>query len=426
MARDFPARSFLVVLATFAVAASGCDDNNNDEIVIVDRGEVIASFRTISDYRDNPTVDFLFRSMPRHPGTSPPDVGGTYEATGTIISNSVPGNVVGDEFLPFAFCLGSPAGSSIVFRALDPSVVEHGSSFIEGSGDAFTIYASFRSRQLVDSGDFCDVHQVVVISGQREADGSLSDLFVGQGIVGLVGDCLDLLVGDIQVAEGTADRTGEPCAADPGGNENAVELLVENALENPIVVFVEYQDFLGPQPFIVFPASEEPARSQFVDPGFDLSFESLQPTLFNEVDDQVLLGELVSGVFDTDTTPAGGSVSFLIENVIGDEEYYAPRPVNTLAGSIYTVVNSGIDYGVFTFPTETGLGCVCPIPPDPDIAVDLGYYSYDVPGFITPDEANVRFFDFDTDAEVVPPLEGPFTLEPQSGVLPIEVGDLLP
>ncbi|HLU47099.1 MAG TPA: hypothetical protein VK116_03410, partial [Planctomycetota bacterium] len=296
---------------------------------------------------------------------------------------------------------------------------------IEGSGDAFTIYATFRSRQVVDSGDFCDIHQVVVISGMREADGSLSDLFVGQGVVGLVGDCLDLIVGDIQVAEGSAESTGPACADEPGGAEDAVELLVENALLNPIVVFVEYDGFLGPQPFIVFPAIEEPARSQFVEPGFVLSFESLQPTLFNEVDDQVILGEIVAGTFDEDTTPAGGSVSFLIENIVGDEEYYAPRPVNATGSDLYAVVNSGVDYGVFTHPTGTGLGCVCPFPSDPGFEVDLGYYSYDVPGFITPQEANVRFFDFQTDVEAVPAFQGPFALEPQSGAVVLEIGALI-
>ncbi|HLU49243.1 MAG TPA: hypothetical protein VK116_14200, partial [Planctomycetota bacterium] len=85
------ARSLFVapLVLTLLVSLLGCDDDD-DEIVILDQGRVIASFRTIADFLDDPTVNFLFRSMPRHPGSTPPDIASSYEATGIIIANSVP------------------------------------------------------------------------------------------------------------------------------------------------------------------------------------------------------------------------------------------------------------------------------------------------------------------------------------------------
>jgi hypothetical protein len=426
------ARSLAVVgpslSATVLVASllSSCNDDD-DDLIIIERGKVIAAFSSIADYLDDATVQFIFRSMPRHTGNTPPDVSGTYEANGTIIANSVPGSVVGGEFTNFDFCAGSPVGASLIARVLDASIAEVGASFIEGSGDSFTIFASFRSQQDVTGGDICEIHQILLISGTREVDGSLSELFIGQGVVGLVGDCFDLFVGDFQIAETTALRTGNGCANLPdGGDPNSVELSIENLLLDPIVVFITHPTAAEPPPFIVFPLVEEDPRPVFVPPGFTLAFETLQPSKADTTGLQILIGELITGDFAVDDTGAGGRITYVIENEIGADVFYAPRPVNTFAEPIYAIINSGIDYGVDTVTTGTGLGCKCPLEPGADVEHGIGYYSHSVAGFITPAQANARFFSIANDAEVVPSFDGPFNLEVGSGAVVLEVGPLFP
>ncbi|MBN1444129.1 MAG: hypothetical protein JXA90_15570, partial [Planctomycetes bacterium] len=371
--------------------------DDDKKVILIESGRSAADFQSIADYLADPTVQVILDYVPRHNGPQAPDVRGTFEATGQVVATSIPGGRVGDAFRTF-FCTGQRSGSRLEVKILDPTVEDAGAaSFIEGSGDSFTIYTAFRSVQLLDTGEYCEIHEVDVISGRLEADGSLSDLFIGQGVVGLLGDCGNLLAGDIQVGQTTAELIGGPCEETPGScDPTSVELTVENALLSPILVLLDSPSIAGPQPFLVDPG--ELSQPMYVPQGFSLVFESLQPACFDIDAFEVLQGEIVAGFFAADTTGPGGSVTYLIENQVGDEIYYAPLPLNQTADSLYTLVNEGVEYQV---PPVGALGILSLCSLDPNIdPYFIGYYSYSVPGFIEPAQTNVTFFRLGDDAEV--------------------------
>ena len=46
------------------------------------------------------------------------------------------------------------------------------------------MYTAFKSVRTIEGGSTCEIHVVNVYSARLEADGSLSELFIGQGNVG--------------------------------------------------------------------------------------------------------------------------------------------------------------------------------------------------------------------------------------------------
>lgn len=407
----------ILVLAG-ALLSAGCDSDKTQVTLIQEAGVSSADFQSIADYLANPTVQEILESVPRYEGGAAPDVSGRYDAVGQVAGTTIPSVRPGDSFRTL-FCVGGSIGGSVIVEILDPTVEDSGAaSFIEGSGDHFTIFTAFRSVQPLDDGTHCEIHEVDVISGRRNPDGSLSELWIGQGVVGLIGDCGDLLAGDVQIGETSGFRIGDACGATSPGTVSGdeVELVIENQLINPILVFVDYPTVLGPQPFLVF--GGEVSQPTGVTPGFSLSFESLQPASFDIVGTEVLLGEIVSGFFSVDGTPAGESVTYVVENQVGDEIYWAPLPVNQTGEAVYAVVNPGIDYGALPPPPDlsTGLGCLCPIDPSTD-PYNIGYYSYSIPGFIAPEQTGARFFAISDDVELVSPFVGPFSLGEGDGII---------
>lgn len=416
--RECPRRLWILLLPLLAVlAGASChDDDDTDEVIIVGSGVVVADFQSIADYVNNPVVQDLFRFMPRHAGATPPDVTGRYDASGTIIAGVGPVNRVG-ELAIAEFCFGTPAGALIDVTVIDPSVQDGGAgSFIEGSGDQLTVYTAFKSVRTLDTGSTCEVHVVNVYSATIEADGSLSDLFIGQGNVGVIGTCGDALVGDFQVTEGTAVNTGQPCPDDsaPGGgpgNPASVLVEVENVLVTDILVFIDG----APTPTIqIAPMSVGTFEAS---PGFELDFETLQPIAGQDQDgNDLLMGEIFGGLFPPDPSPAGGSALYTIESQVGVDTYFAPLPLNQTNLEIFSVVNIGVDVPGYPEPVGSGLDCLCAMPPDPDPYV-IGYYSYDLPAFqdlpeiISPDEANVSLFNVADESQLIARFQGPFVLE---------------
>ncbi|MEM7234044.1 MAG: hypothetical protein AAF517_17845, partial [Planctomycetota bacterium] len=217
---------------------SGCN-NDDDEVTILVTGTAVSDFVSIADYLNDPTVQLILGVIDRHEGTTPPDVTGTYSLSDVedIASN------LAQDFESLLFCLGTPSGSAIDANILDSTIVDAGGSlsFVEGSGDSFTAYLAFRSNSLAPDGASCEIHQVAVISGTREADGSLSDVFVGFAVVGIVGDCRELFPGAFQIWGGTGARVGENgCSG--SGSQDLVELQIENFLLNPVTVSLQYDD----------------------------------------------------------------------------------------------------------------------------------------------------------------------------------------
>ncbi len=400
------------------LAGAGCydDDDDEDEVIFIGSGIVVADFQSIADYVDNPVVQDIFRFMPRHSGTTPPDVTGRYDASGEIIANLGPVNRVG-EAATAEFCLGTPAGSLIDVTVIDPSVQDGGAaSFIDGSGDEFTVYTAFKSVRTLDTGSTCEIHVVNIYSARLEADGSLSELFIGQGNVGVIGTCGDALVGDFQVTDGTADRSAQPCPDDsaPGegpGDPGRVLVEVENVLVTDILVFIDGASTpaieIGPMSVGSFEAA----------PGFELDFETLQPIAGQDEDGaDLLMGEIFGGLFPPDPAPAGGSTLYTIESQVGVDVYFAPLPLNQTSLEIFSVVNAGVDVPGYPEPVGSGLDCLCAMPPDPDPYV-VGYYSYDLPAFmnlpkiIAPEETSVQFFNVANESQLVARFDGPFALE---------------
>lgn len=199
-----PSRAHFLLLSLSALLFTSCGHGGHHHTILVSGNQLASAFQTLSDYLDDPTVQRILRHMPRFAGSAPPDVTGTYEASGVITRTSIPGTRRGDP-VTASFSFSAPSGSELDVVVIDPSVVDAGAaSFIEGSGDFFTVYTAFKSVQSLDDGSTCEIHEINVYSGQRNPDGSLSNLFIGQGIVGLIGSCSILLVGDFQVSSNTA------------------------------------------------------------------------------------------------------------------------------------------------------------------------------------------------------------------------------
>lgn len=412
---------FLPLMAVASLLVAGCYDDDDDHHhggggPVTGPGIVVADFQSIADYVNNPVVQDLFRFMPRHSGTTPPDVTGRYDASGTIIANVGPVDRVGEIALA-EFCLGTPAGSLIDVTVIDPSVQDGGaSSFIEGSGNLFTVYTAFKSVRTLESGTNCEIHVVNVYSARLEADGSLSELFIGQGNVGVIGTCGDALVGDFQVTEGTANNSGQPCpnASAPGegpGDPGSVLVEVENVLVTDILVFIDGAS----TPTIEIPPMS--VGSFETAPGFQLDFETLQPIAGQDADgNDLLMGEIFGGLFPPDPSPPDGSILYTIESQVGVDVYFAPLPLNESSVEIFSVVNIGVDVPGYPEPVGSGLDCLCAMPPDPEPYV-VGYYSYDLPEFqdlpkvIAPDEANVHMFNVADESQLIARFQGPFAIE---------------
>ena len=96
----------------------------------------------------------LLENMPRNTGNSPPEIAGTYDAFGGVVNSTIPGSVSGDSMASY-FCFGLGAKGELEVRVIDPTVDEtRARSFIEGSGDQFTVYTAFRSvQQHPDGGE---------------------------------------------------------------------------------------------------------------------------------------------------------------------------------------------------------------------------------------------------------------------------------
>lgn len=397
-----------------ALAASGCSDDD-DTVVVIPPSMVASDFQSIADYLDSQVVRTLFKYMPRYQGGIPPSVAGLYAADGLVTKSSfVPGGtpVFAD------FCFGTPAGASLVVEVKDPSVVDAGaSSFIEGTGDRFTVYTAFKSVQLDDRGNTCEIHEVNVFSGRRNVDGSFSDLYIGQGLVGILGPCNQFLFpGDYQVSRNTALRVGDSCAGDPGGGPSPGNVLVgvENNLVVKLLVYINNEAL--PR-LTVAPLSIDAFEAP---PGFQLDFETVLPSAgLDEFGQPIPMGEIASGLFPVDLTPANGDVLYSIVNQIGTDIYFAPLPLNYTSFDIYSVVNLGLNIPGYPLPVGSGLDCFCSMAPNIDPYV-IGYYSYLGPGVI-PAQASVRFYRVIEEGVAIKTFGGPFDLDAGSGTITLLV-----
>ena len=395
----------LTTVALLALAPIACSRGSKRVVAtsaVVITGRSAADFIALATYLNDPTVADLLTLVPRRAGSTPPNVSGTYAETGTVSASSVPGVSAGDATAT-DFCLGAPAGSAIEATVLDATIVDGGAlSFIEGSGNDFTVYTAFKSVQTGPSGGVCEIHQVLVVSGRREANGSLSSLSLGFAIVGIVGDCGALLPGQIQASSGSAARTGASCV---GGSTpvdpTAVLVFVDNFLLSDADLFVDGA-FIGTVPLLSSVELE-------VDPGFTLSFESVPPQ--NALGEE--LGEILAGAFPQDTQPVGRASAYSLGNQVGDDIYFAPLIWNQTTTTLTASVNVG---------TVVESGCNCQLASSSLAQYTLGYHFYDAPGLITASQANVRL---DDETPATNPAEfffqGPFTLGLDSGALSLFV-----
>jgi hypothetical protein len=416
--KNVTARAAILAAAPLLIVSCYDYDDDDDGDFNSPPSTVASDFQSLSDYLSHPVVQHLLSGMPRHPGTAPPNVGGSYEAAG-FVTTPFPGGVRGDPFFS-RFCFGVPAGEAIEVINGDPGVVDGGAgSAIEGAGNAFTVYTAFKSILITEIGTTCEMHMVAVYSGFQNPNGSLSDLRIGSAIVGFVGDCFPFLVGDIQIADTDALRVGPPCnqpgGGGPGPNNPAnVLVTVENNLVTELLVF------LGASVTPVLQVPPLATGSFETGPGFVLAFESLQPSAGQDNQgNELLMGEIVLGEFAPDVTPGGGSITYIIENVVGSEVFFAPLPVNQSAVDIFSVTNQGVNIPGYPPPPGSGLDCLCIMPPSVDNYM-IGYYSYSVPGVISPSQANVRFFDLGTGTELSA-FPGPFNLSEFSGTVTLLV-----
>jgi hypothetical protein len=382
-----------------------------------DTGVVASDFQSLADYFDNPTVERILDHMPRHGGSTPPDVSGGYVASGTITVADMPGAEPGGPVVS-RFCFGLPASSRIQVEVQDPSVVDVGAaSFIEGSGDTFTVYTAFKSVQTLEGGTTCEFHEVNIFSGRRNVDGSLSDLHIGQGIVGVLGTCSSFLPGDFSVSSNIADRVTDSCGTSGGGPVNPENVLVtvENNLVSDVLVFTSGTA----APVLQVAALSSDAFE--TSPGFVLLFESLQPIAGQDGEgNDLLMGEIVAGQFLQDVTTAGGTITYSLENQVGTDVYFAPLPVNQTSDDIFSVVNIGVDVPGYPTPAGSGLDCLCSMAPSVDSYI-IGYYSHSAPGIILPAQANAHFFSVADPSEEVAAFAGPFTLDLLSGTVTLVV-----
>jgi hypothetical protein len=246
----------------------------------------------------------------------------------------------------------------------------------------------------------------------------VSDLYVGQAIIGLVGDCASFVVGDLRVSRGTANRTASSCEFDLNPvDPAAVAVEVENHLINPIEVSFSLDDFTT-----LTPAPAEASTSIEVDAGFELYFESVPPELVAGEP----MGEVVFKLFAPDSTPAGATVVYSVTNNIDGNHFFAPIITNETTTPLLPSVNLGLD-------GPEGLFC-----PDcfvaPGTSAGIGYYAYDIlfedanTGELatwTRDEVNVALFERAEDIPELPVLlvddfESPdLDLEADSGAVEI-------
>jgi hypothetical protein len=418
--RRLHSSTLLVALLTLG---SCCDDDchddcdHHDDVPPPDTGVVASDFQSLAHYFDSPVVQRVLENMPRYGGSTPPDVSGVYLASGTVTVAAMPGAIQGDPVVS-RFCFGTPAGSLIEVTVQDPSVVDAGAaSFIEGTGDSFTVYTAFKSVQTLESGTTCEFHEVNIFSGRRNVDGSLSDLYIGQGIVGLIGTCSSFLPGDFTVSHNIADRVADSCGTPGGGPGNPENVLVtvENQLISDVLVFTSGTAAPVVQ---VAPLSSEAFETS---PGFVLLFETLQPIAGQDGEgNDLLMGEIVAGQFPQDVTVAGGTVTYSLENQVGSDIFFAPLPVNRVPNDIFSVVNIGVDVPGYPTPAGSGLDCLCSMAPSVDSYV-IGYYSYSAPGIIVPTQANAHFFLVADPSQEVAAFTGPFTLDLLSGTVTLVV-----
>ena len=412
----------LVTSLSLLLVGEGCHSRSSHRVVVENAASTFAGdFQALADYLNDPAVKSLLDRMPSHPGDTPPDVTGSYEADG-IVTFATDDTLVGLDSIA-DFCFGPAINSELNVEVLDPSIESAGArSFIEGSGDFFTVYTAFRSIQTLETNESCEIHEVNVISGQLLPDGSIGDLVVGLAIVGLVGRCDDLFVDDLQISDMTGRRVGEGCAGDtPPVDEpqDSANVIVE--VENNLVVDVLI--FLGSETTPVAQIGAEQTGSFETAPGFALEFESLQPLGGTDAEGaDILMGEIITGAFSQDGATAGSTSVYAIENQVGSDIFFAPMPVNRTDLDLFSVVNVGFDSsnipGYLDAP-GSGLDCFCVLPPSPDPFV-VGYYSYSAPGLIDPVDANVRFFNVDDETEVAD-FQGPFNLEEFSGAITMRV-----
>ncbi len=386
--------------------AVSCSDDNSRTVtdVVVVNGANAADFRSLSSYLNDPAVQALFLAMPRHSGAAPPVVEGSFTATGSLVTaSSVPGVLPGD-LVDTQFCFGPPAGAALEVAVIDPTIQSAGAfSFIEGTGGLFTVYTAFKSVQTGPQGGTCEIHQIVVFSGRREADGSLTSLSIGFAIVGLVGDCGDLAIDQLQVSQsGSVPRSGASCVGDlTPNNPNQVLVVVDNFLVTDLDLFVG-GIFAGTVPLLSSLAFETA-------PGFTLSFESVPP--LNDGGDP--MGEILAGLFPADTQPAGRFSSYAVGNQVGDDIFFAPLIANLTAGPVTARVNVG---------TSVALSCDCALDPSPLAQHSLGYHFYDAPGVIAASQTNVLIDDeIPASGAAEFSFFGPFTLGLDSGALSLIV-----
>ena len=429
--RTFPGKAVISLLLVLAVGCSsgGDDDDIEDVNDLFDLGSrsggvVNADFQSIDDYLDHPTVQLLLENMPRNTGNSPPEIAGTYDAFGDLIDSTIPGSDTGDSTASY-FCFGLSSEGALEVNIIDPTIDEpEAGSFIEGSGDQFTVYTAFRSVQLHPDGNHCEITKVNIFSGTRQPDGSLSDLLVGCGIVGLVGNCDPLRIDQAQISSLTGNLIGDACSSAPQGpaDGDKGQLIIENFLLDQVNIYTD------PDPAALATANVDALGTvaMEIDPGFSLDFESARPSAGTDINgDDILMGEVVAGAFGQDTSAAGETVTYFIENLVGQDEFFAPRLLNSSSSEVFTIVNSGVptlDFFPYEEPLGEGLDCLCAMP----AALDpyfIGYYSYDSPGFITPAQANVRVLDTSDETEVTQPFFGPFSLAVGSGDVILEVTD---
>ena len=409
------------------VLAVGCGARDSSPLDLTERqgGVVSADFQTLDDYLDHPTVQLLFEEMDRHQTLDPlqvPQIDGTYAAYGGVVDSTIPDSLIGDSMSAY-FCFGLSSEGELEARVIDPAVDESWArSFIEGDGNDFTVYTAFSSVQQHPDGGHCEITKVNVFSATRENDGSLSDLHIGYAVVGLIGDCYPLLIGQARVSLLSGTPVGEACSSIPQGpaDDDKVQVVIENFLLDSVNIFA------GPGPFA--DASVDPLATAAIeiDPGFSLDFESARPSAGTDQNgDDILMGEVVAGAFEQDTAAAGETVTYIIENLVGIDEFFSPRLKNSSSNEVYVVVNSGVPTLNF-LPYEEPFGTGLEVPLDTPAnsgPLFIGYYSHDSPGFITPSEANVRVFDTSDDSEVTDPFLGPFSLAAGSGDVILEVTD---
>lgn len=425
-------RTFRVLLVALGAMWAGCDDDHHHhhdgfDIGQPEGGISAARFDSLNDYLSHPTVKLILDNMPRHRGSSPRDVSGTYDFAGEVIASNFPYEEPLGEFVSASFCLGRSTGGILDVVVSDPLAQDVGAvSFIEGEADVFTVYTAF---VLIDGG--CEFHLVNVYSGRLRSDRKLVELFIGQGVVALVGDCGSFLVGDVEVSLGEADQV--PRRPDPGlapVDPSKVLVKVQNSLLNPLEVFVNLD--IDPDPLVIeVPAKgpdlgDPPGEAAFeVEPGYTLTTASIQPEVLDG-DGSVfaVIGERVVAFFPPDCTGAGSAVLYSVNNDIGGDLFFAPRPVNCTSEDIFAVVNIGVEIPEFSELGTDGFDCFCEIVPAPACAVgnevDLGYYSYSRPGIIEATDTNVNFFRV-ADESLIFFQDGPFPLEADTGAFLFDV-----